>query len=113
MRKLIGLGILIVFLFFVASCSSSEKEDEQVTQGKENMKLEYNIDTKEWSAIMTQFGTKESLEAYAFAAEHSEVLDYMPCYCGCYENDGHINNTNCFIDSTDGNIAKLDNMGLG
>ena len=34
--------------------------------------------------------------AYKFAAEHPEVLAYVPCYCGC-ERSGHRGNDDCFV----------------
>lgn len=113
MKKLMILILSCVLLVSLSACNSSEKDSKQAGQEPGSMEMEYNLDTKEWSAIMTQYGTTESLEAYAFAAEHPEVLDFMPCYCGCYEDDGHTNNTACFIDSIEGNVAKLDSMGLG
>jgi Protein of unknown function with PCYCGC motif len=33
---------------------------------------------------------------YKFAAEHPEVLSYVPCYCGC-ERSGHRGNEDCFV----------------
>ena len=39
---------------------------------------------------------------YEFAARHPEVLQYMPCYCGC-EQIGHRGNHDCFIRSRDAN----------
>lgn len=111
MKKFMILVTACFLLFSLSACTSSDKE--QSIQPSDEIKMEYNLETKEWSPIMTQYGSEESLEAYAFAAEHPEVLDYMPCYCGCYETDGHTNNTACFIDSIDGNIASLDSMGLG
>ncbi len=33
---------------------------------------------------------------YAFAANHPEVLSYVPCFCGC-ENFGHGDNHDCFV----------------
>jgi len=33
---------------------------------------------------------------YKFAAEHPEVLGYVPCYCGC-ERSGHRGNDDCFV----------------
>src|SRR5262245_61980847 len=38
----------------------------------------------------------EVAEAYTFAAEHPEVLGYLPCYCGC-ERQGHRGNDDCFV----------------
>ena len=34
--------------------------------------------------------------AYTFAAEHPEVLSYVPCFCGC-ERSGHRGNHDCFV----------------
>jgi hypothetical protein len=34
--------------------------------------------------------------AYLFAAEHPEVLSYVPCFCGC-ERSGHKGNDDCFV----------------
>src|SRR3954471_19313799 len=33
---------------------------------------------------------------YRFAAEHPEVLSYVPCFCGC-ERSGHRGNDDCFV----------------
>jgi hypothetical protein len=38
----------------------------------------------------------EVASAYTFAAEHPEVLGYVPCYCGC-ERQGHRGNDDCFV----------------
>jgi len=35
--------------------------------------------------------------AYIIAAMSADVLDYIPCYCGCGEIAGHVSNKNCFI----------------
>lgn len=34
--------------------------------------------------------------AYRFAAEHPEILSYIPCFCGC-ERAGHGGNADCFV----------------
>lgn len=39
--------------------------------------------------------------AYEFAARHPEVLNYVPCFCGC-EADGHKGNHDCFVGERDG-----------
>ena len=33
---------------------------------------------------------------YRFAAEHPEILSYIPCFCGC-ERGGHRGNEDCFV----------------
>lgn len=39
----------------------------------------------------------ETIEAYRHAAKANEVLDFIPCYCGCGVHAGHKNNKHCFI----------------
>ncbi|MGE4055257.1 MAG: PCYCGC motif-containing (lipo)protein [Vicinamibacterales bacterium] len=36
--------------------------------------------------------------AYAYAARHQEVLQHIPCYCGCVR-EGHRSNLHCFVSS--------------
>ena len=51
---------------------------------------------------------------YEFAARHPEVLQYMPCYCGC-ERVGHGGNHDCFVKrrAANGRIAEWDPHGIG
>ena len=51
---------------------------------------------------------------YDFAAQHPEILKYVPCYCGCGA-DGHAANESCFIARRDakGNVLEWDTHGFG
>ena len=53
-------------------------------------------------------------QVYEFAARHPEVLQYVPCYCGC-ERQGHTANHSCFVKSraTDGRVIEWDTHGIG
>ncbi len=42
------------------------------------------------------FRDKVDVALYRFAAEHPEVLSYMPCTCGCRDL-GHTSNRACYI----------------
>jgi hypothetical protein len=119
MKKYI-FPILTAFTL-VTGCSSTEDQtskEEQNSDGHGQHEqsapvLTYKIGSDDWSAITTYSDSPEVLEAYQFAVAHPEVLNYMPCYCGCYEEDGHTSNTNCFVDHVEGNTAILDTMGFG
>jgi hypothetical protein len=52
-------------------------------------------------------------EAYQFAAANPDIMQHIPCYCGCGEM-GHTSNYSCYISSVDdaGKIA-FDNHALG
>jgi hypothetical protein len=51
--------------------------------------------------------------AYMFAAEHPEILSYVPCFCGC-ERAGHGGNHDCFVAARDdkGDVTSWDPHGL-
>jgi hypothetical protein len=51
---------------------------------------------------------------YEFAARHPEVLQYVPCFCGC-ERNGHTGNESCFVKSRDGRgqVTAWDSHGFG
>lgn len=55
----------------------------------------------------------EVQEAYRFAVAHPDVLQFIPCYCGCV-NQGHRSNGDCYIREVraDGSVV-LDPMGFG
>jgi hypothetical protein len=50
--------------------------------------------------------------AYTFAAEHPEVLSYVPCFCGC-EAAGHKGNHDCFVRerAANGDVVAWDEHG--
>jgi hypothetical protein len=51
--------------------------------------------------------------AYKFAAEHPEVLSYVPCFCGC-QHGGHKGNHDCFVRSraANGDVIEWDEHGV-
>jgi hypothetical protein len=51
--------------------------------------------------------------AYKFAAEHPEVLSYVPCFCGC-EHSGHRGNEDCFVKTRDvnGDVVAWEEHGM-
>ena len=53
-------------------------------------------------------------EAYRFAVANPEVLQHLPCYCGCGNNIGHTSNYSCYVagENADGSLI-FDNHALG
>jgi hypothetical protein len=51
--------------------------------------------------------------AYQFAADHPEVLRYVPCYCGC-DTAGHTSNEDCFVKSRakNGDVTAWQSHGM-
>ena len=53
------------------------------------------------------------MAAFQFAAEHPEVLSYIPCFCGC-QNQGHRGNDECFVKAhnKNGDVTDWQEHGL-
>jgi hypothetical protein len=51
--------------------------------------------------------------AYRFAAEHPEILTYVPCFCGC-ERMGHHGNEDCFVKAraSNGDVVEWEDHGM-
>ena len=51
--------------------------------------------------------------AYKFAAEHPEILTYVPCFCGC-ERSGHQGNEDCFVKAraSNGDVSEWEPHGM-
>ena len=51
--------------------------------------------------------------AYRFAAEHPEILTYVPCFCGC-ERSGHQGNEDCFVKAraSNGDVSEWEPHGM-
>ena len=45
------------------------------------------------------FSDPEVQRSYQVARVVPQVLEYMACYCGCYNSSGHRNNLDCFKDN--------------
>jgi hypothetical protein len=52
-------------------------------------------------------------EAYRFAVANQDLLQWMPCFCGCGEM-GHTSNASCYVQEirNDGSVL-LDSMSFG
>lgn len=53
-------------------------------------------------------------QVYEFAARHPEVLQHVPCYCGC-ERIGHNGNHDCFVKArtANGTVTEWEPHGIG
>lgn len=97
-RNLIPL--LALFLIVLAGCSGG-------TESK------LNLLTADQLPADVQAAPASVREAYQFAAANPEVMEHIPCYCGC-GSIGHKSNYACYVSGvdTEGNPI-FDNHALG
>ena len=108
------LGVVIVFFgaIILAWGVYFEKQTRQVSDD-----AEFAAWDPSWPELPgTSGSTSHPIEfiraAYAFAARRPDVVQYLPCYCGC-EKQGHQSLQFCFVKKrTASGIAQWDGMGF-
>lgn len=112
MRKGVLLTIAALLLMSGCSESSSAPAKEQDSAASHTLQL----DSKH--AALPDYVKKASpmvQETYMMAAKDPAALSAVPCYCGCFDTDGHTSNMNCFIKKIGPNneVTEWDPMGTG
>lgn len=103
-RKLLFLSIIVVLLSTTISACSTQS---QSTASDLHMMSMGQMPSEVQAAPVTV------QTAYQFAAANPDIMNNIPCYCGC-GNVGHTSNYNCYVSSVDdkGNI-RWDSHALG
>ena len=60
----------------------------------------------------TLFGDEKTRAAYQTAKDIPEVLEQLPCFCGCMSSYGHKNNLFCFKDMHGSGCDMCQNIAL-
>ncbi|QTM98550.1 hypothetical protein ERJ70_04100 [Sediminibacillus dalangtanensis] len=109
MKKLtVYVFAMLIVMAALAACSSQETEEE----------LAPNHERTAGTDQLPQFlkDASEDLQTvYRSAAEHQELLEQIPCYCGCGDASvGHKDNHDCFVHeiADDGEVV-WDTHGIG
>lgn len=92
-----------MFLLLGAGCSTEEATE---TAADEYNFPEYVMEAAHPGAV----------DAYKYAVENGEYLEYIPCYCNCYvEPFNHQNVKDCFInnENLDSETLVYDPHGAG
>lgn len=103
------LYILFTALFVLSACGDSSERGVAVGEQEELP----NGDVQEVTAsadILPSFlddKPEDMRLVYQVAGTATDIIEWMPCYCGCGESAGHGSNKNCFIDEIreDGSVV--------
>lgn len=104
MKKLKFTSLLlsgVLAVGFVSGCSSNTEELK--LDPKHKPLPDYVLNSSE-----------KIIETYTMAATYPEVVASVPCYCGCFEQDGHVSNLDCYIDQMgpDNSVQEWDAMSI-
>ncbi|MEN1937419.1 PCYCGC motif-containing (lipo)protein [Paenibacillus sp. 102] len=112
MSKIIPVVLLVNLLFVVLiGCSSVNDSSASKSNATQNQKkVQENSDDHYKGDILETTASIETLpsflssakngqvsQIYGMVGKNIELLEWIPCYCGCGENSGHKNNKDCFI----------------
>ncbi|KGR92094.1 hypothetical protein CD30_01855 [Ureibacillus massiliensis 4400831 = CIP 108448 = CCUG 49529] len=115
MKRLFPLFTII--LLVLAACGnegSSEHEHSEEAHGDSHISHNpISGDIQEVTSSADELpsfldGKSEDLRlVYQVAANATDILEWIPCYCGCGDSAGHRSNLNCFVAKTheDGSIV--------
>jgi len=103
---MIGLSSTVVILVLLAACASAGGDGSP--PGREVVLAPEAV-----LPGMVRTAPPVVQEAYRFAVANADVLQYVPCYCGC-GGMGHTSNRSCFVkeDRSDGSVT-FDDHALG
>lgn len=104
--RLAWAAIAVVVVLFVALIVRNLRRHDALTDWRQNLEAVANSPNwPEWSSAWPPLPApprrrhqlpQDLRGVYAYAATHPEVLEKIPCYCGC-GREGHRSNLNCFI----------------
>lgn len=115
MKHRTWLSSVVVLSVLLTGCGNSEAErktndvSQQASAGVSDEHSGHdhstavNGDIQERTVSKTELpsfldGQSEEIrKIYLLSAEYADVLEFIPCYCGCGESAGHKSNLNCFI----------------
>ncbi|WP_153127039.1 PCYCGC motif-containing (lipo)protein [Peribacillus tepidiphilus] len=97
-RKLFPITLLSTLL--IVGCSNSLQESGNNKQGHQQTVSRDIVEETKSIEVLPSFlddKPKEMKNLYVSAAKNRELLENIPCYCGCGESSGHKNNYDCFV----------------
>jgi hypothetical protein len=101
-----GIALLAIAIFIVGCGKQSE---ENHSDHSEHASSDLREQTKSVATLPSFLnGQKEEIRlVYQLAGQSAELLQWIPCYCGCGESVGHKSNMNCFIKEvkSDGSVV--------
>ncbi|EJR58209.1 hypothetical protein IIM_00038 [Bacillus cereus VD107] len=97
------LAVLSLILTGCGSTGTNEKKSSESKEEHDHASHTQQADIQEKTKgvdTLPAFLDKldpQMKDIYTVAGQNAELLDWIPCYCGCGESVGHKNNKNCFI----------------
>jgi hypothetical protein len=96
LKKWTKLALIPVVAVIVSACGNSSSHDEHKHQLANGDLQEQTKAVSVLPAFLND-KNKQMQQIYSLAAAHTDLLQWIPCYCGCGESAGHTSNKDCFV----------------
>lgn len=96
LQKKLILILMTVFIVILAGCSTKDEANHQHEEAPVGDIREQTNGITEMPQFLSN-KPEEMQSLYMAVANHKELVESMPCYCGCGDSVGHNSNYNCFI----------------
>ncbi|KML01532.1 hypothetical protein VL06_19410 [Rossellomorea marisflavi] len=113
-QRQVFISFFMVMTLFIAGCSEEKKTTEEHDHESHAVMNEDIQEETSSPEILPSFldGKEDTMKTiYAASAQHQELLEYIPCYCGCGDSAGHKSNFNCFVQQKNGEKTTWDDHG--
>lgn len=103
------VALLVLILSACSTVSENENINEEISSVNDASMGDKREETRD-AQVLPPFLTDHSDDMkiiYQAVAEHQELLEHVPCYCGCNDSVGHEHNYHCFIHDNKDNGAVV------
>jgi hypothetical protein len=110
--KLFIISIIAIFFLAIAGCSSNEAKDDHAQHVTKSGDIREETKSKDHLPAFLDEHNQAMKNLYKASAEHKDLLEQIPCYCGCSISANHRDNYDCFVheNKEDGSVV-WDNHG--
>ncbi|TMU86845.1 hypothetical protein FGG79_01480 [Bacillus sp. BHET2] len=108
---LLYFTLLIGLLGVISGCSSDQAEESKHNHTAANGDLREETDSVDSLPSFLNDKDDNMKLIYTSAAKNPELLQYIPCYCGCGDSADHESNLNCFVYELKGEKVVWDDHG--
>lgn len=102
LRKYVIFALLVLFLSACSTVDKNENINEEISSINDGNMRDTREETTD-AQVLPPFLKNHSEDMkiiYQAVAEHQDLLEHIPCYCGCNDSVGHEHNYHCFIHDT-------------
>ncbi|MEH7381889.1 PCYCGC motif-containing (lipo)protein [Bacillus sp. JJ1533] len=110
MKKII-IFLTLVLIFGLVGCSQNKENHE--SKSEDHVMGDIREETVSFN-VMPSFldgKSEDMVTIYKAAAMHQDLLESIPCYCGCSDSVGHRDNYDCFVNENKDDAIVWDDHG--